>query len=112
KNLLLITINLSTYFLQIIFIMMVGHIEKFALSSTAIATSLCVVSGFSVIFEMSCALKILGGQIYGARQYRRFCVLVYTYCYCSFESSLCSSLSFMDMLGKNNDFVWSRIKIL
>ncbi|KAL4288151.1 hypothetical protein AHAS_Ahas19G0257500 [Arachis hypogaea] len=68
--------------------MMVGHIEKFALSSTAIATSLCVVSGFSVIFEMSCALKILGGQIYGARQYRRFCVLVYTYCYCSFESSL------------------------
>ncbi|XLT09957.1 hypothetical protein HN51_055750, partial [Arachis hypogaea] len=52
KNLLLITINLSTYFLQIIFIMMVGHIEKFALSSTAIATSLCVVSGFSVILNV------------------------------------------------------------
>ncbi|XLR00939.1 hypothetical protein S83_067137, partial [Arachis hypogaea] len=32
--------------------MMVGHIEKFALSSTAIATSLCVVSGFSVILNV------------------------------------------------------------
>ncbi|XLT27333.1 hypothetical protein HN873_058625, partial [Arachis hypogaea] len=45
----MITVNLSTYFLQIIFIMMISHMEKLALSSTAIATSLCAVSSFSVI---------------------------------------------------------------
>ncbi|KAL1307980.1 hypothetical protein AAHE18_17G073200 [Arachis hypogaea] len=55
----MITVNLSTYFLQIIFIMMISHMEKLALSSTAIATSLCAVSSFSVIFGMSCALETL-----------------------------------------------------
>ncbi|XP_020966772.1 protein DETOXIFICATION 14 isoform X4 [Arachis ipaensis] len=74
----MITVNLSTYFLQIISIMMVGHLGKLALSSTAIATSLCAVSGFSVIFGMSCALETLGGQAYGAKQYRRFGVQIYT----------------------------------
>ncbi|MED6127635.1 Protein DETOXIFICATION 14 [Stylosanthes scabra] len=74
----MITVNLSTYFLQIISMMMVGHLGKLALSSTAIATSLCAVSGFSVIFGMSCALETLCGQAYGAKQYRRFGVQIYT----------------------------------
>ncbi|XLS97044.1 hypothetical protein HN51_039779, partial [Arachis hypogaea] len=56
--------------------MMVGYMEKLALSSTAIATFFCVVYGFS--FGMSCALKTLGGQAYETRQYKRFGVLVYT----------------------------------
>ncbi|RYQ94915.1 hypothetical protein Ahy_B08g089888 [Arachis hypogaea] len=58
--------------------MMVGYMRKLALSRIAIATSLCAISGFSVIFEMSCTLETLGDQAYGARQYKRFGVLVYT----------------------------------
>ncbi|KHN42406.1 MATE efflux family protein 7 [Glycine soja] len=45
----MITVTLSQYFLQIISMMMVGHLGKLALSSTAIAISLCAVSGFSLI---------------------------------------------------------------
>lgn len=48
----MIAVNLSSYFLQIISIMMVGHLGKLALSSTAIAISLCAVSGFSVIVSL------------------------------------------------------------
>lgn len=45
----MITVTLSQYFLQIISLMMVGHLGKLALSSTAIAISLCAVSGFSLL---------------------------------------------------------------
>ncbi|XP_061351424.1 protein DETOXIFICATION 14-like [Gastrolobium bilobum] len=74
----MITVTLSQYFLQIISMMMVGHLGKLALSSTAIAMSLCAVSGFSVLFGMSCALETLCGQAYGAQQYRKFGVQIYT----------------------------------
>ncbi|KAK7852337.1 protein detoxification 14 [Quercus suber] len=43
----MVAVNLSQYFLQIISIMMVGHLSKLSLSSTAIAISLAAVSGFS-----------------------------------------------------------------
>ncbi|XP_024627304.1 protein DETOXIFICATION 14 isoform X2 [Medicago truncatula] len=46
--------------------------------SRAIAISLCVVSGFSLLFGMSCALETQCGQAYGAKQYRKFGVQVYT----------------------------------
>ncbi|KAG5077521.1 hypothetical protein JHK82_056216 [Glycine max] len=62
----------------IISMMMVGHLGKLALSSTAIAISLCAVSGFSLIFGMSCALETQCGQAYGAQQYRKFGVQIYT----------------------------------
>ncbi|KAG4907562.1 hypothetical protein JHK84_056094 [Glycine max] len=74
----MITVTLSQYFLQIISMMMVGHLGKLALSSTAIAISLCAVSGFSLIFGMSCALETQCGQAYGAQQYRKFGVQIYT----------------------------------
>ncbi|KAL4288147.1 hypothetical protein AHAS_Ahas19G0257100 [Arachis hypogaea] len=90
----MITVNLSTYFLQIISMMMVGHLGKLALSSTAIATSLCAVSGFKWLSLWSKAI------------YKIWCSNLHLYC--SFESSLYFSLSFMDMLGENNGFVWSR----
>ncbi|KAH1231063.1 Protein DETOXIFICATION 12 [Glycine max] len=62
----------------IISMVMVGHLGKLALSSTAIAISLCAVSGFSLIFAMSCALETQCGQAYGAHQYRKFGVQMYT----------------------------------
>uniref|UniRef100_A0A0R0I6A5 Protein DETOXIFICATION n=1 Tax=Glycine max TaxID=3847 RepID=A0A0R0I6A5_SOYBN len=74
----MITVTLSQYFLQIISMVMVGHLGKLALSSTAIAISLCAVSGFSLIFAMSCALETQCGQAYGAHQYRKFGVQMYT----------------------------------
>jgi len=48
----MIGVNLSQYFLQIISMMMVGRLGKLALSSTAIAISLCNVSGLSVIVSL------------------------------------------------------------
>ncbi|KAG2401260.1 Protein DETOXIFICATION 14 [Vigna angularis] len=45
----MVAVTLSQYFLQIISMMMVGRLGKLALSSTAIAISLCNVSGLSVI---------------------------------------------------------------
>ncbi|GAU24343.1 hypothetical protein TSUD_49320 [Trifolium subterraneum] len=48
----MISVTLSQYFLQIISMMMVGHLGKLALSSTAIAISLCAVSGFSPLSTM------------------------------------------------------------
>lgn len=74
----MITVTLSQYFLQTIAMMMVGHLGKLALSSTAIAISLCAVTGFSVIFGMSCALETQCGQAYGAQQYKKFGVKIYT----------------------------------
>ncbi|KOM28875.1 hypothetical protein LR48_Vigan609s000700 [Vigna angularis] len=74
----MVAVTLSQYFLQIISMMMVGRLGKLALSSTAIAISLCNVSGLSVIFGMSCALETRCGQAYGARQYRKFGVQIYT----------------------------------
>ncbi|KAK2405215.1 protein DETOXIFICATION [Trifolium repens] len=74
----MITVTLSQYFLQIISMMMVGRLGKLALSSTAIAISLCGVSGFSLLFGMSCALETQCGQAYGAKQYRKFGVQIYT----------------------------------
>ena len=49
----MIAVTLSQYFLQIISIMMVGRLGKLALSSTAIAISLCGVSGFSLLVSLS-----------------------------------------------------------
>lgn len=45
----LVAVNLSQYFLQIVSIMMVGHLGSLSLSSTAIAISLAAVSGFSPV---------------------------------------------------------------
>ncbi|XP_050374162.1 protein DETOXIFICATION 14-like isoform X2 [Argentina anserina] len=66
----MVAVNLSQYFLQIISIMIVGHLGQLFLSSTAIAISFCAVTGFSLIFGMACALETLSGQAYGAQQYR------------------------------------------
>ncbi|XP_062109988.1 protein DETOXIFICATION 14-like isoform X1 [Humulus lupulus] len=67
----MVAVNLSLYFLQIISLMMVGHLGKLYLSSTAIAISIGAVSGFSLLFGMAGALETLSGQAYGAKQYRK-----------------------------------------
>ncbi|KAL9401775.1 hypothetical protein Peur_005624 [Populus x canadensis] len=58
-------------FLLVISNMMVGHLGELALSSSAIAISLCNVTGFSLLNGMASALETLCGQAYGAQQYRK-----------------------------------------
>jgi len=45
----MIGVNLLQYFLQVISVMLVGHLGELALSSAAIATSFAGVTGFSVL---------------------------------------------------------------
>ena len=48
----MVAVILSQYMLQVISIMMVGHLGELALSSTAIAFSLSGVTGFSLVVSL------------------------------------------------------------
>jgi MATE family multidrug resistance protein len=74
----MIAVNSSMYVLQVISIMMVGHLGELFLSSTAIAVSFCSVTGFSVVFGLASALETLCGQANGAKQYEKLGVHTYT----------------------------------
>ncbi|XP_010427944.1 PREDICTED: protein DETOXIFICATION 14-like [Camelina sativa] len=74
----MVAVNSSTYVLQVISIMMVGHLGELYLSSTAIAVSFCSVTGFSLVFGLASALETLCGQAYGARQFEKLGVHTYT----------------------------------
>ncbi|KAF3956150.1 hypothetical protein CMV_018697 [Castanea mollissima] len=74
----MVAVILSQYMLQVISIMMVGHLGELALSSTAIAISLSGVTGFSFLLGMASALETLCGQAYGAQQYQKIGVQTYT----------------------------------
>ncbi|CAL5192942.1 unnamed protein product [Lathyrus oleraceus] len=60
------------YLLQVVSVMMVGHLNQLSLSSVAIATSLTNVSGFSILSGMAGGLETLCGQAYGAGQFEKF----------------------------------------
>ncbi|KAJ0037345.1 hypothetical protein Pint_22179 [Pistacia integerrima] len=47
----MVSVILSQYLLQVISVMMVGHLGELALSSTAIAISLAGVTGFSLLLN-------------------------------------------------------------
>ncbi|MFS8028789.1 putative multi antimicrobial extrusion protein [Helianthus anomalus] len=74
----MVAVTLSQYLLQVVSVMMVGHIDELALSSTAIAISISSVTGFSFLLGMASALETLCGQAYGAQQYRKFGAQIYT----------------------------------
>ncbi|KAK1416096.1 hypothetical protein QVD17_31884 [Tagetes erecta] len=74
----MVAVTLSQYLLQVIAVMMVGHLGELSLSSTSIAISLSGVTGFSLIMGMSSALETLCGQAYGAQQFTQFGTLIYT----------------------------------
>uniref|UniRef100_A0A7N0VBY9 Protein DETOXIFICATION n=1 Tax=Kalanchoe fedtschenkoi TaxID=63787 RepID=A0A7N0VBY9_KALFE len=74
----MVAVVLSQYAIQVISMMMVGHLGELALSSTAIALSLAVVTGFSVLLGMASALETLCGQSYGAEQYKRLGTQTYS----------------------------------
>ncbi|KAG5521659.1 hypothetical protein RHGRI_034028 [Rhododendron griersonianum] len=74
----MVAVTLSQYLLQVISTMMVGHLGELSLSSTAIATSLSGVTGYSFLLGMACALETLCGQAYGAQQYQKIGTQTYT----------------------------------
>ncbi|CBI26943.3 unnamed protein product, partial [Vitis vinifera] len=74
----MVAVILSQYLLQVISLMMVGHLGELALSSTAIAISLSGVTGFSFLLGMASALETLCGQAYGAEQYHKLGTQTYT----------------------------------
>ncbi|KAI3976600.1 hypothetical protein MKX01_008458 [Papaver californicum] len=74
----MVAVNFSLQLIPVISMMMVGHLGELALSSTAMATSLCAVTGFSLLVGMAGGLETLCGQAYGAQQYRKLGVHTYS----------------------------------
>lgn len=74
----MVAVGLSQYLVQVVSVIMVGHLGELALSSTAIAISLSGVSGFSFLLGMASALETLCGQAYGAKQYSKLGTQTYT----------------------------------
>ncbi|CAH8363026.1 unnamed protein product [Eruca vesicaria subsp. sativa] len=73
----MVAVSVSQYLLQVISMVMAGHLDELSLSSVAIATSLTNVTGFSLLVGFSGALETLCGQAFGAEQYRK--IGSYTY---------------------------------
>ncbi|XP_020593393.1 protein DETOXIFICATION 14-like [Phalaenopsis equestris] len=73
----MVGVTLSQYSVQVTSSMMVGHLGELALSSSAIATSLAGVTGFSLLVGLASGLDTLCGQAYGARQYRKLGIQTY-----------------------------------
>ncbi|MCL7021953.1 hypothetical protein MKW94_021672 [Papaver nudicaule] len=74
----MVAVNFSLQLIYVISMMMVGHLGELALSGTAMATSLCAVTGFSLLVGMAGGLETLCGQAYGAKQYRKLGVHTYS----------------------------------
>ena len=49
----MVAVVLSQFFIQVVSVMMVGHLGELALSSTAVAISLSSVTGFSLLVSLS-----------------------------------------------------------
>ncbi|KAF3498403.1 hypothetical protein DY000_02057635 [Brassica cretica] len=73
---------IAQFTLQIISMVMVGHLGNLALASASLASSFCNVTGFSFIIGLSTALDTLSGQAYGAKLYRKLGLQTYTAMFC------------------------------
>ncbi|XP_010552153.1 PREDICTED: protein DETOXIFICATION 8 [Tarenaya hassleriana] len=78
----MVAVAVSQYLLQVVAVVMVGHLDQLSLSSVAIATSLTNVTGFSLLFGLAGALETLCGQAFGAKQYRKLHSYTYSSMLC------------------------------
>ncbi|XP_051122248.1 protein DETOXIFICATION 12-like [Andrographis paniculata] len=74
----MVAVTLSFYLLQVISLMMVGHLGELPLSSTSVAFSLAGVTGFSLLLGMASGLETLSGQAFGAQEYEKLGTQTYT----------------------------------
>ncbi|XP_024538637.1 protein DETOXIFICATION 16 [Selaginella moellendorffii] len=65
----MICVNLLQFLIQVTSVMLVGHLGELQLASASLATSFCVVTGFSFLMGMASGIETLCGQAFGARQY-------------------------------------------
>ncbi|XP_047091604.1 protein DETOXIFICATION 12-like isoform X2 [Lolium rigidum] len=73
----MIFVALLQFMMQLIATAMVGHLGEVELAGAAMANSLTIVTGFSIIAGLACALETICGQAYGAEQYDE--LSLYTY---------------------------------
>ncbi|XVF70318.1 hypothetical protein PTKIN_Ptkin11bG0152100 [Pterospermum kingtungense] len=74
----MVAVTVLQYLLQVVSVIMVGHLGQLSLSSVAIATSLTNVTGFSLLSGMAGGLETLCGQAYGSQQYKKLGVYTYS----------------------------------
>ncbi|KAK1423462.1 hypothetical protein QVD17_18765 [Tagetes erecta] len=67
----MVVVAMLQYLMQMVAIVMVGHLDQLSLSSVAIATSLTNVTGFSLLSGLVGGLETLCGQAFGAKQYNK-----------------------------------------
>ncbi|KAJ4822404.1 hypothetical protein Tsubulata_008942 [Turnera subulata] len=96
----MLVVSVAHYMLQVVSLMMAGHLGEVSLSGVAVATSFANVTGFSLLGGMSGALETLCGQAYGAGKFQK----LGSYTYCAIISLMPASLlvcvlwSFMDKI--------------
>ncbi|KAH0700355.1 hypothetical protein KY284_014570 [Solanum tuberosum] len=73
----MVAVSVLQYLLQVVSMMMVGHLDQISLSSVSIATSITNVTGFSLLSGLVGGLETLSGQAYGSNQWQK--VGTYTY---------------------------------
>ncbi|KAL9229258.1 hypothetical protein vseg_004744 [Gypsophila vaccaria] len=93
----LVAVIMSQNMLQVISMMMVGHLGELFLSSTALVFSLAAVTGFSFLQGMASALETLSGQAYGAQQYKKLGTQTFTSIFCLFLVSIPISILWINM---------------
>ncbi|CAO2815008.1 unnamed protein product [Amaranthus hypochondriacus] len=74
----MVAVMMAQYMIQVVTLMMVGHLGNLYLASTALAVSIAAVTGFSLLLGMAGALETLSGQAYGAKQYNKVGTQTYT----------------------------------
>ncbi|KAL0431356.1 UNVERIFIED_CONTAM: protein DETOXIFICATION 8 [Sesamum radiatum] len=74
----MVTVSVLQYLLQVVSVIMVGHLGQLTLSGVAVATSLTNVTGFSLLSGLVGGLETLCGQAYGAKQYDKLGIYTYS----------------------------------
>ncbi|KAK9080119.1 hypothetical protein SSX86_001794 [Deinandra increscens subsp. villosa] len=67
----MVVVAVSQYLMQMVVVVMVGHVDQLSLSSVAIATSITNITGFSLLSGLVGGLDTLCGQAVGAKQYNK-----------------------------------------
>ncbi|CAL9215086.1 unnamed protein product [Arabidopsis halleri] len=93
----MVAVVITQSMLQIITMVMVGHLGNLSLASASFAISFCNVTGFSFIMGLSSALDTLSGQAYGAKLYQKLGVQTYTAMFCLALMCLPMSLLWFNM---------------
>ncbi|KAL6512971.1 hypothetical protein OROHE_019761 [Orobanche hederae] len=74
----MVAVAVLQYLVQVVTIVMGGHLGQTKLSAIAIATSLTNVCGFSLLSGLVGGLETLCGQAYGAQQYTKLDLYTYS----------------------------------